>query len=353
MPEFVRIAIDAAAFMLVADLLVLCHELGHYLAARISGVIPSRFSVGFGPALIEATGRDGTVWRLSAIPFGGYVAFADSGEPAGHARVLTRSPLVRLWIAAAGPIANAVAATVLLSAVAYAEPARLPAATIVAARSPAAAAGFQPGDVIESIDGKPIRTFDQLAHFVKTHPKAETNFGISRNSQPLTLALVLGTKAAEDGETGYLGIESRAFGKAPGSIRQAFGQGCQDSWHIARGILTNLAGILTHGGGRQVSGFLGTANLAGKAAIAGTSALLSFAAILSINLALMNLLPIPLLDGGVCLLCLVEWFRGKPASPRFHGAATALSLAAFAGLFVTATLHDLSSFGLLHWIATL
>jgi regulator of sigma E protease len=347
MPDFARIAIDAVAFMLVADLLILCHELGHYLAARASGTTPTRFSVGFGPALIETTGRDGTVWRLSAIPLGGYVAF---GDFAGHAGILTPPPLIRLWIAAAGPIANIVAATVLLSAIAYAEPARLPVATIIAPLSPAAAAGFQPGDVIDTIDGKPIRTFDQLASFVGTHPKAETSFGISRDGQPLTLALVLGTEVAANGQTGYLGIESRAFGKVPGSIWQAVGRGCQNSWRIARDVLTSFAGIFAHDGTRHVSGFLGTANLAGKAAIAGTSALLSFAAILSINLALMNLLPIPLLDGGVCLLCLVEWLRGKPASPRFHGAATALSLAAFAGLFVTATLHDLASFGLFHWV---
>ncbi len=353
MPEFARIAIDAVAFMLVADLLILCHELGHYLVARASGNIPTRFSVGFGPALVETTSRDGTVWRLSVIPLGGYIAFGDFGEPTGHAGLLARSPLTRLWIAAAGPITSFVAAIVLLSAVAYAEPARLPDATIVAPHSPAAAAGFQPGDVIKTIDGQPIRTFDQLAGFVRTHPKAETSFGISRAGQPLTLDLALGTSAADGRETGYLGIESRAFGKTPGSIQDAIGRGCENSWRIARGILTSLAGILAPGGSRHVSGFLGTADLAGKAALAGTSALLWFAAILSINLALMNLVPVPLLDGGVCLLCLVEWLRGKPASPRFHGAATALSLAAFAGLFVTATLHDLSRLGLFHWIATL
>jgi len=356
MPQAFAIVVSIAAILMIGNLLIVSHELGHYAAARSIGLVAERFTIGFSPNLFRLTDRRGTVWTLSALPLGGFVSFAgerDRSRPGGYAAL---RPPARMAIIAAGPLANILVAVGLYAGIlaVKGETTVLPEASVVIPGSPAAKAGLEIRDRIQAVDATPVTTFAELATLLREHPAQVVELEVDRDDAVIEILARLEARAAGGRTIGYLGIVSRALGHRPLTVRQIALYAPARAWHVTVETLSGIASAVTTGrGASDFAGMLGVAHIAGEAAAAGTSQLLALAAILSINLALMNLLPIPVLDGGAFLFCLVEWLRGQPAPEPVQDFATRTGVAAIAGLVALSTVHDLAGFGLFQWLANL
>ena len=348
------IIVSITAIVMIGNLLIFCHELGHYAAARSVGLVAERFTIGFGPNLFRVTDRRGTVWTVSALPLGGFVSFPgerDHSLPRGYSAL---PPPARLVIIAAGPLANITVAISLYAGIlaAKGEITMLPVVSVVVPGSPAAMAGLTVGDRILAIDGKAVATFTELSPRLRERPGQVVELEIGRGGSVIDTSVRLEAQAVQGGAIGYLGIVGRVLGHRPLTLSQIALYAPARTWHITIETLAGVASAVTSGRGtNHFAGILGVAPMAGEAASAGATQFLALTAVLSINLALMNLLPIPVLDGGAFLFCLVEWLRGRPAPDHVQDLATRMGATAIAGLFMLTTLHDLAGFGLFQWLA--
>ncbi len=362
LPDFVR---NVGAFLVVLGVLVFVHELGHYLAARWRGVHVETFSIGFGRALLRWTDRVGTVWKLAWIPLGGYVKLHGQERPEDvpeevraawlPGRTFHGKPVLsRAIVVAAGPAANFVLAAVLF-AVLFAtagRPVSVPLIGEVMPDSAASRGGLLAGDRVMSIDGSKIVRFEDLQRIVSGAPDQTLSIRVLRDGQVQTLQV---RTAARDGalgrRMGVLGVKGGAaeFKQLdPGSAVIA---GIQQTWDVTVQTVQGLGQMLT--GARsadELSGPLGIAQLSGQVASLGIASLVSFIAVLSVNLGLINLFPIPILDGGHLILYLFEALRGRPVPTRLQEIGFRAGFAVLAGLFVFATWNDLSHLGLFHWV---
>jgi len=355
------------SFLLVLGVVVFVHEFGHFFVARRCGVKVEVFSIGMGPEVAGRTDRRGARWRLSAIPVGGYVRFAgdrdeasapdeaalDAMSPDERGQTLAGQPvLARAAIVAAGPIANLVAAIVALSAIAYVYGDRFlpPRVDSVVAGSPAEQAGFAPGDVVESVNGRAIATFDDIIDIVTLRPGEPLRFVIDRGGNELTLtatpALTSIDTPAGAQRAGRLGLAASAssvqviYPTPLGAVRS----GLSDSWRIVAVTGDYLSRVVT---GRsapdQLSGPVRIAKMSGAAASLGLVALAKLAAILSLSLGLMNLLPVPMLDGGHLLFYAIEAARGRPLSPAAQAIGLRFGAALVVALMAFVTFNDIRS----------
>ncbi len=353
MPQPLLAVMSVAAILMIGNVLIICHELGHYLAARANGLVAERFTIGVGPNLFRLKDHRGTVWSLSTLPVGGFVAFAgerDRSRAGGYAAL---RPTARMMIILAGPAANMLVAIGLYACIlaGRGETTLLPIATTIVAGSPAARAGLEQGDLIVAADGAPIVTFADLGAFLKARPDQTVDLRIERQGAQLDLRPRLEARHSDGQDIGYLGIEAHTLGYRQLGFGQILLLAPARAWTVLSMTVTGIVGTITTGqGAGQFTGMLGVAHLAGVAAARGPIQLLALTAVLSINLALMNLLPIPVLDGGAFLFCLFEWVAGRPASARVQELATRTGVAAIAGLFALSTFHDLAGFGLFQWL---
>jgi len=361
-PELARTVI---AFVVVLGILVFVHESGHYLAARWRGVHVEVFSIGFGRALTSWVDRVGTVWKVGWIPLGGYVKLHGQERPQDvpaelRARWMPgrtfqeKSVASRAIVVAAGPVANFVLAMVLfagLFAVAG-RPVTLPVVNAVMPGSAAATAGLQPQDHIEAINGTPITTFEDLQRIIENHPNAAMQVQIRRGSRNLTLPVVTGAQESGGRKIGLLGIQSGAITYQHLPFPAAIWAGVTETWRVTAETAQGVAQIFSRGqGANEIGGPLRIAQLSGQVAAMGAASLISFIAVLSINLGLINLFPIPVLDGGHLLFFACEAVWGRPLPPRAQEYGFRAGLALIAGLFIFATWNDLSHLGILHWFA--
>jgi len=355
-------------FLFVLTIVVFFHELGHFLVARWCGVRVVAFSVGFGPELFGRNDRHGTRWKLSAIPLGGYVKFAgDENEAsAPDAEALarmseeeragafqTKSVGRRAAIVAAGPFAN-----FLLSIVIFAllfglmgRPEMSPRVDDVRPDSAAAEAGLQTGDLILAIDGVEIETFSQLQRIVTVSADIPLEMQVERGSQILDLTVTPRRQELRDRfgnvqNVGLLGVSRsaspddvvvRSFGPV-----EAVVEGGKETWFVVTRTAGYIGGILT---GRestdQLGGPIRVAQISGQVATLGFAALLNLTAILSVSIGLLNLLPIPMLDGGHLMFYAAEAVRGKPLSERMQEYGFRIGIAIVLFLMVFATWNDL------------
>jgi regulator of sigma E protease len=368
MLDFLRSAAElTGSFVLLLGVVVFVHEFGHFFVARRCGVKIEVFSIGMGPELIGRTDRRGARWRLSLIPIGGYVRFlgdrnaasatdADALEamPEAERRLtLAGQPLAaRAAIVAAGPLANLITAVVVLSGLAYVygDPILSPRVDAVVAGSPAAAAGFAPGDIVESINGRTVSSFDDIVDIVSLRAGEPLRIVIERDGRPLTLtatpALTTIDTPMGPEHAGRLGLAANATSVRlvyPGPIG-ALGSGFADSWRIVAATGDYLSRVVV---GRsppdQLSGPVRIAKMSGAAAALGLGAYLKLAAILSLSLGLMNLLPIPLLDGGHLVFYALEAARGRPLSRPVQDMALRVGAACVLSLMVFVTVNDIRS----------
>ncbi len=358
------------SFVVVIGVLVFVHEFGHYLAARWRGVRVEVFSVGMGNRVLGWTDRAGTDWRLSAIPIGGYVrmlgqsdlALDDEPSPSLAARdraspsFADKSVASRAIIVAAGPLFNFAFAILVFTAL-YAiagRPSERPIVASVMAQSAAARAGLLPGDAILTIDGTAVAHVGDIPARVSDHPGEQITITLRRAGRPVTIEATPNAVIRDGKRVGQLGIEISGGAPVRLGIPAAFAAGVTTTLDIARQIVTNLWSIVSgHGGAANLGGTLRIAQVSGQAASAGPATLGFLLAMISVNLGIVNLLPVPVLDGGNLAFYAAEALLGRPLSRRAQALGLQAGLALIAGLILFTTFNDLNSFGLFHWVQSL
>jgi regulator of sigma E protease len=355
-------------FLFVLTVVVFVHELGHFLVARWCGVGIKAFSIGFGPEIVGFTDRHGTRWKISWIPLGGYVKFIDDENaasaggrrtleqltPEERARSFQGKPLAqRAAVVAAGPIANFLLAIVVFTAIFGVFGERITAAKvdIVNPGSAAERAGFLPGDRVISIDGTAIETFGEMQRIVAMSPDQPLHFVVDRGGKTIDITVTPELKTITDRfgnemRMGLLGIQRQAAPEEWTLKRHdpvtAFVMAVKETYFVISRSLGYLYDVVT---GResadQLGGPIRIAQVSGQVATAGFLALLNLCAIISVSIGLINLFPIPMLDGGHLLFYGIEALRGRPLSEGTQEMGFRIGLAFVLMLMIFATWNDL------------
>ena len=362
-------------FLFVLTIVVFFHELGHFWVARRAGVKVLTFSLGFGPELVGFNDRHGTRWKLSAVPLGGYVKFfgddTEASTPSAdalanmtdeeregsfhHKKVGPRAAIV-----AAGPIANFILAIVIFTCLFtfFGKPSTTARVDKIEANSAAAAAGFQVGDIVQSIDGSKIDTFTDMQRIVSTHAGDKLRFVVKRADSTVELEGTTELREVKDpfGNVHRIGVLGITRQTAAGDVltervdpATALWLGVKETWFVVDRTLAYIGGVFV---GReqanQFGGPIGIARISGQVATTGgLPGLIQLAAILSISIGLLNLFPVPLLDGGHLLYYAVEAVRGRPLSERAQEMGFRIGLGLVLMLMVFATYNDI-----LHWASS-
>ena len=355
-------------FLFVLTIVVFFHELGHFLVARWCGIKVLAFSIGFGPEIVGFYDRYGTRWKIAAVPLGGYVKFfgddnaasvpdheaAAAMSEAEKAVSFVHKPVgPRAAVVAAGPIANFVLAIAIFAGVFMAVGKQTTSARVDAVQpaSAAQAAGFQPGDLVLAIDGEKIASFSDMQRIVSISAGEPLNIEVERGGMHVTVKATPQLRELKDnfGNVHRLGVLGISRSMAPGDIKtekvgplRAVVMGAQETWFVVDRTLSYIGGVFT---GREAADQLGgpirIAQVSGEVASAGFVALIHLTAVLSISIGLLNLFPIPLLDGGHLLFYGIEAVRGRPLSERAQEVGFRIGLAIVVMLMIFATFNDI------------
>ncbi|HEY1710658.1 MAG TPA: RIP metalloprotease RseP [Rhizomicrobium sp.] len=355
------------AYVFLITVVVFFHELGHFAVARWCGVKVETFSIGFGPEIFGWFDRKGTRWKISWIPFGGYVKFLGDDNAASmpdrekieRLSVAERtqafpnkSLLQRSAIVAAGPLANFILAVVIFSTFIFFFGYVIMPAVVgsVNPNSPAEAAGIQKGDIVRSVNGEKIVEFDRLPEIVRFSAGQELTIGLERAGKLLTVhatprLMHVTDKLQGDANVVALGVLSDPAAKLTvvhyGPL-ESVGQGVQRVWLIIRDTLKTIWQMVAgYTDTSQLRGPLGMAGLAQKVAAVSFWSLIQLAAVISVSIGLINLFPIPMLDGGHLLYYAFEGVLGRPLGERAQDVGFRLGLAAVLGLVLLVTWNDL------------
>ncbi|WP_439815914.1 RIP metalloprotease RseP [Zavarzinia sp. CC-PAN008] len=354
------------AIILGFSVLVFVHEWGHYIVARLCGVRVETFSIGFGRAIslggraLAWTDSKGTQWKISWLPLGGYVKFfgdADgASRPDGNLGALTeeerkvsfhhKSVGRRAAIVAAGPVANFVLAILMLAGlyVAYGQPYTAPVAGAIEEGSAAHAAGFLPGDTFLAIDGTRVKRFEDIPAMVRLNTGTPLQVLIARDGVERTLTVTpqITVDAASGARIPRLGI--RSSGAAVFESRDplsAVWVATEEVGTITNSMLVAVGQIFTGARGTEdLGGPVKIVQIMGEAAQQGTPSLIWILALLSINLGLMNLFPVPMLDGGHLMFYAFEAVRGRPLGERAQEYGFRVGLFLILSLMVFVTFKD-------------
>jgi regulator of sigma E protease len=351
-------------FLAILTVVVFVHEMGHFLVARWNGVKVEVFSIGFGPELFGRTARSGTRWRVSLLPFGGYVKMFGDADAASTPDTNSRytaderklalqfKPVQqRAAIVAAGPLANflfgIVALAVLL--VVYGEPRTAPVIGQVQPDSAAAEAGLLVGDRVTGANGETVNSFQDLQRIVRMTAEEPVSLTLLRDGQQLTMIVHPQVTAIKDlfgnvVKTPVLGVV--ADPTATELVRFNAATALVEATRQTAGMVSNtMTGLGQMIAGRrdssQISGPLRIAKFAGQSAQLGIGGLANFVIVLSINLGLINLFPVPLLDGGHLLFYAIEAVRGRPLGARAQEYGFRIGLFLVFALMLFATRNDL------------
>ncbi|MEP7031245.1 MAG: RIP metalloprotease RseP [Pseudolabrys sp.] len=355
-------------FLFVLTIVVFFHELGHFLVARWCGIKVLVFSIGFGPEIVGFNDRYGTRWKVSAVPLGGYVKFFGDDNAASvpdheAAAAMTadeqkdsfiHKPVgSRAAVVAAGPIANFILAIVIFAAIFMTVGKQTTTARVdaVAPNSAAQAAGFKAGDLVVAINGAPIDSFSDMQRVVSISAGERIDVDVERDGKRVMLKAVPELKELKDnfGNVHRLGVLGISRSMAPGDVKtQTFGPfsalvaGAQETWFVVDRTLSYIGGVFA---GREAADQLGgpirIAQVSGQVATAGFTALIHLTAVLSVSIGLLNLFPIPLLDGGHLLFYGIEAIRGRPLSERAQEVGFRIGLAIVLMLMIFATFNDI------------
>jgi regulator of sigma E protease len=355
-------------FLFVLSLVVFFHELGHFLVARWCGVRVLVFSIGFGPEIVGFNDRHGTRWKISAIPLGGFVKFFGDENAASvpdsarlavmdadeRAHSFMFQPVAkRAAIVVAGPLANFLLAIVIFAGVfmLYGKQTMSARVDSVQADSAAAEAGFKAGDVVVAINGRPIENFTEMQRIVGSSAGEMLAVTVDRDGSQLVLNAKPALKEVKDnfGNVQRVGILGISRSMAPEDLKlhpvappQAVVLAVQETWSVIERTLGYIGGVIA---GREAANQLGgpirIAKMSGQVASFGFVPLIQLAAVLSVSIGLLNLFPIPLLDGGHLLFYLIEGVRGRPLSERAQEVGFRIGLAIVLMLMIFATFNDI------------
>jgi regulator of sigma E protease len=354
-------------FLIVLTIVVFFHELGHFLVARLCGIKVLTFSIGFGPEIVGFYDRYGTRWKISAVPLGGYVKFFGDENAASapdHEAVAAMSEAEkavsfvhqrvgpRAAVVAAGPIANFVLATAIFAVLLVVVGKQTTTARVdtVLLGSAAQSAGFEPGDLVVEIDGAKIGSFADMQRIVSISAGETLKIVVERGGTHVTLKATPQLKELKDsfGNAHRLGVLGISRSMAPGDIKteklgplQAVVAGAQESWFVVESTFIYIRDVFV---GRQSADQLGgpirIAQVSGQVCRT-VSACTHLTGILSASIGLLNLFPIPLLDGGHLLFYLIEAIRGRPLSERAQEVGFRIGLAIVVMLMIFATFNDI------------
>ena len=355
-------------FLFVLTIVVFIHELGHFLVGRWCGVGVTAFSIGFGPELVGWNDRHGTRWKISAIPLGGYVKFAgdinatSTPDPETLARMTPAERAVsfhhqpvgkRAAIVAAGPVANFLLAILVFAGIAFigGRYVLAPRIEVVQAGSAAERAGFQAGDLVRSINGRTIASFADMQRIISASAGDALSVAVDRGGAPVTLSATPDIRETETPfgkqRIGLLGLQGS---KDPNDVQrvtygpvEALGVGVHETWYVVERTFDYLGKLIV---GResadQLSGPIRIAQVSGQVAtMGGIAALIGLVAVLSVSIGLINLFPIPLLDGGHLLFYAIEAAIGRPLSERAQEIGFRIGLAIVVMLMLFATWNDI------------
>ena len=343
------------AAVVVLGFLIVVHEFGHFIVAKRSGVGVLKFSVGFGPRLFGRT-VNGTEYVLSAIPLGGYVKMVgedpDSTEAVDPRISFShQSVWKRVAIVTAGPIFNLlfafVAFTLVLAIYGQRVPSDIAKVGGVMSGMPAAQAGLQVGDIVTAVDGKPIASWDELSNAIRASEGRTVAMTVQRSGETLTIEIT--PQAKEDktiygeviGQAYVIGIE-RGFEEARVGPIEAIGAGAKQTvWWMQTLIMSVVKIVQGKIPARDIGGPILIVQAAGQQAQVGLESLLLFMAVISINLGILNLLPIPILDGGHLLFFLVEGVMRRPLDIRHREIMQQVGLVILIGLMAFAFYNDI------------
>ncbi len=355
-------------FLFVLTIVVFFHELGHFLVARACGIKVLVFSIGFGPEIVGFYDRYGTRWKISAVPLGGYVKFfgdenaasvpdheaaAAMSEAEKEVSFIHKPVAPRAAVVVAGPAANFILAIAIFAGVFMTVGKQTTSARVdtVQPASAAQAAGFMPGDLVVAIDGTKIDNFSDMQRIVSVSAGETLNIEVERGGVHVTLKATPQLRELKDnfGNKHRLGVLGISRSMAPGDIKtqkmgpvQAVAEGARETWFVVDRTLSYIGGVFT---GREAADQLGgpirIAQVSGEVASVGFVALIHLTAVLSISIGLLNLFPIPLLDGGHLLFYAIEAIRGRPLSERAQEVGFRIGLAIVVMLMIFATFNDI------------
>jgi regulator of sigma E protease len=357
------------AFLFVITVVVFFHELGHFSVARAFGIRVETFSIGFGPAIVSWMDRKGTQWKISWIPLGGYVKFFGDLDAASvpdreHVKNMPeeqrkfayplRPVYQRAAVAAGGPVANFILAVVIFTLLFAFIGARTLSTYVgdVSPKSPAAEAGIKAGDKIVAIDGKPLTYFDEIHEVLAGNKGKPITVKVLRDERTLSLTLTPRTIKTTDlygtptTITGMGVSRDTANPKnviyVPVPLADAPRIAVSEVWVIVDSTFTYLGRMITgRADSSQLSGPIGIAKVSKSAASQGPYTLIYLAALISVSIGLINLFPIPILDGGHLLYYGCEAVMGRPLGERAQDVGFRLGLAVVLGLLLLTTWNDL------------
>ena len=349
------------AFIGAIAVLVFFHELGHYLMARLFGIPAETFSIGFGQELFGWTDKQGTRWKVAWLPLGGYVKFVGDMTPASNPIELTSIPqhlrehafqLRPVWqrflVVLAGPLANFLLAILIFTAV----------FTLISApetnrigkiepKSAASTAGFQEGDRILSIAGHRTTSFNDVRSVVERIPNQTVAIEFQRERAIDSIQVKIGTSQVVDERGLEITIGLLGVSAAPVSLFKAIPLATEETVRITGSVVQGLARLIIGKGSRKdMGGPIRIAQFAGQAASLGVLPFVELLALLSINLGFINLLPVPLMDGGHLFFYGLEAIRRRPLNERALEWAFRGGLAVILALVLFTTINDLGSLGL-------
>ncbi len=351
-------------FLVVLTVLVFVHELGHYWVARRCGVRVEVFSVGFGPEIVGWTDKADTRWKISAIPLGGYVKMFGEGEQSsdgGLPQPLTaaerqvsfrhKSLGQRAAIVFAGPAANFIFAILILSClfIFLGQPFTPAEIGTVLEDSAADKAGLEPGDLIVRIDGDEIERFEEVQQIIRLNPETTVEIVVLRNGTEFTYEVTPTLREMKDrvGNTvriGLLGVTREGVAFRKHGPMKALWHALKETWGLSKSTLQAVGQIIV--GTRssdELGGPIKIAQMSGEVWKLGAVSLISFMALLSINLGLINLFPIPMLDGGHLLFFAFEAVRGRPLGERVQEYGFRIGVVLVFSLMLFVIINDLVS----------
>lgn len=355
-------------FFAVLTVIVFVHEMGHYLVARWNGVAIDAFSIGFGPEILGWNDRRGTRWKICAIPLGGYVRFTGDMNAASvpdpdiadkydddTARTLfvNKNVWQRIAVVVAGPAANVLFTFLILYAMllGYGRLTLDPVITGVVPESPAAVAGFEAGDRVLFVDGFRVRGFEDFQRLVATAPEREVDVVVDRRGQTLDIVVVpeahtTTTRFGRELKVGRIGV-MRDVGEGdmlvyhPDAV-EAVSMTFEEIRFLIDRTLAFFGDVFVGRGDLdQIAGPVGMAQISGEVATFGLLALVNLTALLSLNVGLINLLPVPMLDGGHLMYYLVEAIRGRPLSQRVQEIGFRIGFVLVGSLMIFTLVNDL------------
>lgn len=340
--------ITIVAFIVIIIVLILAHEVGHFVTAKASGVMVDEFGLGFPPRLLSIK-RGETRYSLNTILLGGFVKMAGEEDPSIPRSLASKGVGTRLLVLSAGSLMNAILPVLLLS-IAFMVPHNSLVGQVtvqeIVPNSPAAMAGIEPGDTFLQVNGKPVRNIGDLHRYLQLNLGKEIDLLVQHEDSTTEELQVIPRWEPPEGE-GAIGVAVSLTN--PTIIRQHYpfwkaipigAVACIESYVMFKnGIISTIIGTAP----ATVTGPVGIAQITGEVAKAGISPLLEFAAFLSINLAILNIFPLPALDGGRIAFVLLEWVRrGKRISAKTEGMVHFIGFAMIMAFILLITFQDIT-----------